>query len=234
MSLRYRLRLGGRLAGREDEGDAVADSHLALDASAEQGCVRLSDTSCGRCARCNAGWLLWCSSPGVLRRSVLVDIPGVAAEELRTTLATASALNEASVEGRVVLVHGDPPGAVAAAAVAMGAHAVLNSGEPVPGGGDGVFTGSDDEVRRQLAGLTPTGRADVVAIANGDARRALRAVVRGGHLAIASSVVPAITVTEVVQRELHLAGPKDVWSVLSQPTGSDVLQAVKLALTAEQ
>lgn len=205
---------------------------LALSVAARGRGTQLLDTSCGACSRCDAGWPLWCVSRGSPRREVDVDVPHTRAQALLAAVVTVSALAEAAVQDRVVVVHDDPDGAVAAAAAALRARAVLRAGRTVPERADGVVAGTDDEVRAHLTDLTPTGRADVVAIAGGDARRALRTVVRGGWLAVGTAAVPAATVTEVVQRELRIAGPKDVVGVLSGPAGPDVLRALALSLSA--
>jgi LacI family transcriptional regulator len=79
-----------------------------------------------------------------------------------------------------------------------------------------VVAGDPDDarIRTAVAELTATGRADTVVAAT-DARRAVKAVRRGGHVCVGRDGGALPSTTELVQREVTLVGPRTLAGLLS-------------------
>ena len=203
--------------------------HLHMGESAE-GRLRIEDRSCGTCPNCSAGWPTWCVTPGSVRRSCAFQVPARDGKLVCDILAMTAAALAAGIKKRVVVVQDDRGGATSAAIALLGARVVLRAGSPasLPANRDGVSP--DDDVRRALHDLTPTGKADVVVAGSGDLRRALRSVVRGGCVATAGPASSVVTVTEWVQRELRLVGPADIFAAVTGTSGPSVVGAIESAV----
>lgn len=154
----------------------------------------LVDHACGVCASCTAGASLWCANPVADGRDLTPELPADRVAGLADALLGVSAL--AAAPGvAAVLVVGDPQGPTAVLARALATGRVVVASEPAA-------------ARDELAG-EPTGRAAVV-LAGPDARAAVRAVRRGGHVCVADPTATLPSVTELVQREVTLVAPQDV------------------------
>ena len=71
----------------------------------------------------------------------------------------------------------------------------------------------DPGLKAQLAGLESTGRAAVI-VAGSDARAAVKAVRRGGHVCVGDPGGRMPSVTELEQREVTLVGPRAVTGLI--------------------
>jgi threonine dehydrogenase-like Zn-dependent dehydrogenase len=157
------------------------------------------DISCGSCEACVAGARLWCDDPRQEGRVLVSTRVGSAAASV-SALLLADAVRSAELGGdEVVLVLGGGEARAAAALVRR-----IHPGEVLV-----ASDAKDAALREQLDALRPSGRADVVAAAADD-RTAVRAVARGGDVCLAGEAAPASSVTELVQREVRLVGPRDV------------------------
>ena len=154
----------------------------------------LVDHACGACASCATGAAHWGAAPVPEGRDLTPDLPADCVAVLGDALLAVAAL-DAAPAASAVLVVGDPhgPTAVLARALATG-RVVVASG---PAAARDAFAGE------------PTGRAAVV-VAGSDARAAVRAVRRGGHVCVADPTATLPSVTELVQREVTLVAPQDV------------------------
>jgi len=159
--------------------------------------VVLVDHACGGCAACAAGATLWCLHPTVEGHDLSPEVPLSRAADLVGALLAVAALQEVPAS-ETVLVHGDADGATAMLVRSFAAGRVVVASDLVA-------------VRDELATET-TGRAAVV-VAGKDARGAVRAVRRGGHVCVADPTAVLPSVTELVQREVTLVGPLDVVGV---------------------
>ena len=154
----------------------------------------LVDHACGACASCTTGAPLWCATPVADGRDLTPGLPADRIAGLAHALLTVAAL-DAAPAAAAVLVVGDPQGPTAVLARALADGRVVVASEPAA-------------ARGELAG-EPTGRAAVV-VAGTDARAAVRAVRRGGHVCVADPTATLPSVTELVQREVTLVAPQDV------------------------
>lgn len=159
--------------------------------------VVLVDHACGGCAACVAGATLWCLDPTDEGRDLTPEVPPSRAADLVGALLAVAALQEVPAS-ESVLVRGDADGATAVLVRALAAGRVVVASDPMA-------------ARDELA-TEPTGRAAVV-VAGKDARGAVRAVRRGGHVCVADPTAALPSVTELVQREVTLVGPRDVVGV---------------------
>jgi threonine dehydrogenase-like Zn-dependent dehydrogenase len=158
--------------------------------------VVLVDRSCGSCPSCAAGATLWCRRPSAEGRDLGSPFPADRAEAVASAIAGAAALAEAPPASTVLVVdREDGPLAVLAR--------VVTAGRVV---GPDL---SDADLRSALATTEPTGRAAVI-VAGADARAAVKAVRRGGHVCVGQPGARLPSVTELVQREVTLVGPRDV------------------------
>lgn len=162
----------------------------------------LVDVSCGRCTECEAGAPVWCREPGEKGREV-VRVPAALAPGALEALLAAAALERAP-EGVAVLVVAAPGSPLSELVRRLRAHDSVVCGDP-----------ADGEVREALAALDATGRAPVL-VTTGDARRAVKAVRRGGHVCVSGTAAALPSITELVQREVTLVGPRDVASVTTR------------------
>lgn len=176
----------------------------------------LVDRSCGRCGACLAGATLWCLSPSTSGRDVGDPVPADRIGSLIAALLAAAALAEVPAVGTVLAV-GDAEGALGVLLRAITDTRVLWAGDP-----------SDARIKGELAHLESSGRAPVV-VAGPDVRSAVRAVRRGGHVCTGGSAVTLPSVTELVQREVTLVGPRDVAGVLRRLDQRTWISAVAAA-----
>jgi hypothetical protein len=191
------------------------DVSLGLRRSADG--VVLVDRSCGSCASCTAAAPLWCLRPEVEGRDLtppstleLIDVLGAA-------LASAAALVEAPAASTVLVIdeqHG--PLATLVRALVPSARIVVS---PDP---------FDPRTRSALADLEPSGRAPVV-VAGRDARAAVKVVRRGGHVCVGDPGARMPSITELVQREVTLVGPRDLAAVVRRAGESAWAAAVTAA-----
>lgn len=154
----------------------------------------LVDRACGVCASCSTGATLWCRTPVADGHDLTPELPVERVAALADALLAVAALGAAPA-APAVLVVADPQGPTAVLARALAAGRVVVASEPAA-------------ARDELAG-EPTGRAAVV-LAGTDARAAVRAVRRGGHVCVADPAATRPSVTELVQREVTLVAPQDV------------------------
>jgi len=157
----------------------------------------LADHSCGECEACTAGSTLWCVAPTDEGRDLTPEVPEDRLADVAHALLAVAALREAPTPA-TVLALGDADGATAVLARA------LSSGR--------VVVAPDAKTARDDLADEPTGRAAVV-VAGADARAAVRAVRRGGHVCVPDATALLPSVTELVQREVTLVGPRDVVGV---------------------
>lgn len=159
------------------------------------------DRSCGDCASCTAGAPSWCLHPTTDGGDLTTEGATRSDDVLRAALAGAAALLEVPAPS-TVLVIGEPDGALAILVRALLAVRVVASPDPF-----------DAATRSALAAVEPTGRAPVV-VAGRDARAAVKAVCRGGHVCVGDRGALMPSVTELVQREVTLVGPRDLGAVV--------------------
>jgi threonine dehydrogenase-like Zn-dependent dehydrogenase len=159
--------------------------------------VVLVDRSCGRCASCTAGATLWCGQPEDEGRDLALAVPADRAETLGAALAAAAAFVEAPAASTVLVVD-EEDGPLAVLVQALSSARVLVGPDPF-----------DAALKAQLADVEPTGRAAVI-VAGSDARAAVKAVRRGGHVCVGDPAARMPSVTELVQREVTLVGPRAV------------------------
>lgn len=155
------------------------------------------DRSCGSCTACGAGAGLWCLRPTAQGRDLAGPVPVDRVGSLTAALRAAAALAEVSTVGTVLAV-GDEGGALGVLVRAVTGARVLVVPDPFDAG-----------VKDELGRLEASGRAPVV-VAGPDVRAAVRAVRRGGEVCTGGPVATLPSVTELVQREVTLVGPRDV------------------------
>lgn len=170
----------------------------------DAGSAVVIDVSCGRCPSCTSGSGLWCSQP-LTDGDVLVEVPAAQGEMAKQALMVADAVRCAEpAEEHAVLVLGEEAAAAAAALVRlMRSGAVLTARDA-----------RDPEVRAALGAIRPVGRADVVACYLDD-RAAVRGVARGGDVCVVLEGPATTSVTELVQREVRLVGPRSLTALLA-------------------
>lgn len=159
--------------------------------------VVLVDRSCGACAVCSAGASLWCVGREGDGRDLAPAVPADRIERLGAALAGAAALLEAPAASTVLVVD-EPGGPLAILVRALDPGRVVVGPDPL-----------DPVLRSSLAEVEASGRAPVV-VASFDARAAVKAVRRGGHVCVGQPGARMPSVTELVQREVTLVGPRDV------------------------
>ena len=159
--------------------------------------VVLVDRSCGDCAVCAAGATLWCRCPLEQGRDLAPAVAAHRAAALGEVLSAAAAFLEAPPASSALVVD-EEDGPLAILIRALCDTQVLVAPDP--------FAAS---LKAQLAELEPTGRASVVVVRS-DAKAAVKAVRRGGHVCVGDPDGPMPSVTELVQREVTLIGPRSV------------------------
>lgn len=162
----------------------------------------LVDLSCGRCLECEAGAPVWCREQDEEGREIVRVPAGLAAEALEALLAAAAL--EHAPKGVPVLVVAVPGSPLPELVRRLRADDCVVCGDP-----------ADGEVREALAALDPTGRAPVL-VTTGDARRAVKTVRRGGHVCVSGTAAALPSITELVQREVTLVGPRDLAPVTTR------------------
>jgi threonine dehydrogenase-like Zn-dependent dehydrogenase len=171
---------------------------------AASGRVDIDDVSCGACSACAGGAPLWCENP-VEHGVVLCSVRADSREQLQSLLILAS-VDAAQIDDDQVIVvvgHDDDDALVRLLRLVHGGDVLAGTDLKAP------------ELRSVLSASRPSGRADVVATL-GSARDAVRAVARGGTVCLTGTTASDATVTEVVQREVRLVGPKDLRSVIDR------------------
>jgi hypothetical protein len=191
----------------------------------QDGVLSLRDVSCDQCVECVAGFALWCRTPTLDGPVVLeLDQPerqegfggADGGEGLLRLLGATAALSGAQVQpNAVVLVLDDD-------FQTLGRLVRLVHAGPVLATADAA----DPDVRVRLAGLTASGRADVV-VTTRQARTAVKAVIRGGVVCLPAASVIAPTVTELVQREVRMVGATDIVALLRRVGADQIKQAVQ-------
>ena len=180
----------------------MKDEIATLQIRVEFGITRMFDHACGNCEACLRGVLLSCTEPWavgveILRGTVEPDVM------LRAVTAAAAFVSINAPADAVVLVLSDEPRLARLIRIVHSGH-VLESA-----------SSSDSDVRAALLELTATGRPDVV-VTDRQGRAAVKAVVRGGVVALPFAEVDAPSVTELVQREVTLVGPKAVQDLVNR------------------
>ena len=180
----------------------MKDEIATLQIRVEYGITRMFDHACGNCEACLRGLLLSCTEPWavgveILRGTVAPDVM------LRAVTAAAAFVSSDTPANAVILVLSEQP-TLARLIRTIHAGSVLES-----------TSSADPDARAVLQELTPTGRPDVV-VTDRQARAAVKAVVRGGVVALPFAEVDAPSVTELVQREVTLVGPKAVQDLVNR------------------
>lgn len=178
--------------------------------------VVLVDRSCGACASCGVGAPSWCLRPETEGRDLTTPVASGSADVLAGALAGAAALLEVPAPS-TVLVLGDPHGPLAILVRILVPARVLVCLDPF-----------DPVTRSALAEVEPTGRAPVV-VAGPDARAAVKVVRRGGHVCVGDPGAVMPSVTELVQREVTLVGPRDFGAVVRRAGESAWAAAISAA-----
>ncbi len=183
-----------------------------LQIRVEFGITRMFDHACGNCEACLRGVLLSCTEPWavgveILRGSVEPDVM------LRGVTAAAAFASSGVPADAVVLVLADEP--TLARLIRM-----IHDGPILE-----AASSADPDVRAALQELTPTGRPDVV-VTDRQGRAAVKAVVRGGMVVLPFAEVDAPSVTELVQREVTLIGPKAVQDLVNRVGHRAEIEAV--------
>lgn len=170
----------------------------------DTGSAAVVDLSCGRCAPCLADADLWCAQPRA-HGDVLLEVPAHQDKTATRALLLADAVRcaEPADEQTVLMLGGEV--AVAAAALVR----LLHGGTVLV-----AREARDPDVLAALEAARPSGRADVVGCYRDD-RAAVRAVSRGGDVCLALQDAAATTVTELVQREVRLIGPRSLTALLA-------------------
>ncbi len=153
----------------------------------------LVDHACRSCAACSAGAGLWCTAPVPEGRQLTPELPESRVAVVAEALLSIAALEEVATSSAVLLLSA-PASPVAVLGSAFAKRLVVAT--------------SPAEARAELKDEA-TGRAAVV-VAGADARIAVRGVRRGGHVCVADPTATLPSVTELVQREVTLVGPRDV------------------------
>lgn len=174
------------------------------------------DRSCGSCPACLTGARLWCLHPSEPGRDLTGPVPADRVDTLTAALSAAAALAEAPTAGTVLAI-GDEDGPLAILVRAVTDAHVLVVPDPF---------GSD--VKERLGRLEDSGRAPVV-VAGADVRAAVRAVRRGGHVCVGVPTDKQPSVTELVQREVTLVGPRDVAGLIGRLDQDTWISAVAAA-----
>ncbi|WP_182525236.1 hypothetical protein [Nocardioides dongkuii] len=176
----------------------------------------LVDRACGSCAACLAGSSLHCSAPLANGRVLTAPVPAQSANELLSAVLAAAALAEAPEASTVVVVATESTPLAVVVRTATRARVLVTPDL------------ADAGLRAELADLEPSGRARVV-VAGTDARAAVKAVRRGGHVCVGDATATMPSVTELVQREVTLVAPRDAAAVLARISSADWSAAVDAA-----
>lgn len=158
--------------------------------------VVLMDRSCGGCATCVAGATLWCTRPRAGGCDLTPAFPAELTHALVSALTGAAAVAEAPTASTVLVVD-DEGGPLAILVREIVPSRVLANPDPFDAG-----------TKSALVELESSGRAPVV-VSGPDARSAVKVVRRGGHVCIGLTDARMPSVTELVQREVTLVGPRD-------------------------
>lgn len=158
------------------------------------------DRSCGVCRTCVVGARYWCPEPLKRGETLLTTPANVVPTSILTALTAMSAVIAAKLTPQSTVLVLSPLGHEVIARIVGFIHAgpILSAAEA-----------GDQQVRRRLADLTVTGRADAV-VALRDGREAVKAVVRGGTVCLPDSPLRCPSIAELVQREVRLVGPQDL------------------------
>ena len=179
--------------------------------------IEVSDTSCGSCATCAAGYPVACLSPDKTGPTVL-RITGSDARAVLRRLTASAAFCAAGVaaDAVVLCLDDDDLDGPTLSEYINRAHA----GPTVS-----ASTTNDPVLRARLSELRKTGRADVV-VATRDASSAVKAVARGSSVCLAHDEILAPTITELVQREVTLIAARDVrdFTNIARDFGSSYLE----------
>jgi len=180
----------------------VKDEIATLQIRVEYGVTRMFDHACGNCEACLRGVLLSCTEPWAVGVEILrgTTDPDVM---FRAVTAAAAFASSGTSAGAVVLVLSDQP-TLARLIRTIHSGPILESA-----------SSADPDVRLALQSLTRTGRPDVV-VTDRQGIAAVKAVVRGGKVALPFAEVDAPSVTELVQREVTLVGPKAVQDLVNR------------------
>ncbi len=187
--------------------------------SVDQALRLVLDHSCGTCVTCEAGSPIWCPVPIGVGRALCAYPEHLGGVEVLASLMTLSALFAADLsplDVALVITPGSSTGLVRLARL-VHPGPVLSATDP-----------RETSVRTVLAKLTLTGRADAV-LSTHSARVAVRAVSRGGCVCLPDAVVDAATVTELVQRELRLVGPRNLHQVIEKVGRTSIEAALEAA-----
>lgn len=183
--------------------------------SSDTGAAAVVDLSCGGCSSCRAEAGVWCSTP-LPDGPVLVEVPAVQSESALRGLLIADAVRSAAPSREhVVLALGGDAAEAAARLVHMLHDGLVLTARDV----------RDAGARAALEAARPSGRADVVAC-DADDRAGVRAVARGGDVCIALDHRAETSVTELVQREVRLVGPRSLTLLLAALGRQAVEQAL--------
>lgn len=161
------------------------------------------DLSCGHCELCVAGSRSWCESPvGGSDSRLGWGAPTEKLELLVEAALVASAAMQVNLQGATVAVVGQDRQPLVEMVKGLGATRVLNAPDTF-----------DTELLSALGQVEATGRAGVV-LTLGDARSAVLSVRRGGVVCVGRNAGVLPSLTELVQREVRVLGPRDVVALL--------------------
>jgi len=164
------------------------------------------DLSCGHCELCAAGSRSWCEGPvgGSERGDSGLGwrAPTEKLELLVESALVASAAMQVDLQGATVAVVGQDRQPLVEMVKGLGATRVLNAPDTF-----------DTELLSALGQVEATGRAGVV-LTLGDARSAVLSVRRGGVVCLGRNAGVLPSLTELVQREVRVLGPRDVFALL--------------------
>lgn len=159
--------------------------------------TRVLDVSCGSCTACSKRRSYWCLEPGGDGRAVATVPASADPEGLWRWFSVLQALAECTLrDDEVVLVLSAASRDAVTSLVGLVHRGLVCVSED----------GREDPTRAILARASATGRAHLV-VASHDARRAVKAVQRGGTVCLPDAPVLAPTITELVQRDVRLVGP---------------------------
>jgi hypothetical protein len=164
------------------------------------------DLSCGNCESCAAGSRSWCERPGTdgerEGRCTGWTAPTDRLDKLVKAALVASAAMHTDLGCLTVTVVGQDRQALIEMVLGLGATRVLNAPSTL-----------DDDLLAALRKVAATGRPDVVLTLD-NCRSAVLSARRGGVVCVGANAGVLPSLTELVQREVQVVGPGDLFSLL--------------------
>jgi|NGEPerStandDraft_6_1074524.scaffolds.fasta_scaffold123285_1 hypothetical protein len=164
------------------------------------------DLSCGHCPLCASGSSWWCENPGDVSEGERLGVgrraPTEKLDRLIDAALVASAAVQADLRGATVTVVGPGRRPLLEMVRGMGAARILQAPDTL-----------DVELLATLSQLEATGRPGFV-LTLGDIRSAVLSVRRGGAVCAGRNGGELPSLKELVQREVRVLGPADVFALL--------------------